>query len=157
MSDYEFLTTWRIAAPLDRVWDAIHDVDAWPEWWKGVVSVVELQAGDDDGIGSIRRMTWKSALPYKLEFDSQVIRIEHQRLIEARAFGELDGVGIWCFTAESDTKTRLDYDWRVKTTKSWMNLLAPVARPFYRWNHDVIMRWGEEGLKRRLGGSAAES
>ena len=46
--------------------------------------------------------------------------------------------------------TRVRYDWRVKTTKPWMNLLAPVARPFFKWNHDVIMGWGEEGLRKRL-------
>lgn len=151
MSDYEFITVWSLNAPIDRVWDAIHDVGAWPDWWKGVVSVVELEAGDDDGIGSIRRMTWKSALPYKLEFDSEVVRIEPQKLIEARAFGELDGHGLWQFEEIGSDKTRVQYDWRVKTTKRWMNVLAPVAWPFFRWNHDTIMRWGEDGLKKRLG------
>ncbi len=43
------------------------------------------------------------------------------------------------------------YEWNVKTTKAWMNLLAPIAGPVFRWNHDTIMRWGEEGLKMRLG------
>jgi hypothetical protein len=32
-----------------------------------------------------------------------------------------------------------------------MNLLAPVARPFFAWNHDVVMRWGGEGLSRLVG------
>jgi hypothetical protein len=43
------------------------------------------------------------------------------------------------------------YDWRVRSTKPWMNLLAPVARPVFEHNHDVVMRWGGEGLARRLG------
>ncbi len=150
MSDYEFLTTWRIDAPLDRVWTAIEDADTWPEWWKGVLSVVKLEAGDENGVGSIRRTTWKSLLPYTLEFDSEVIRVERERYIEARAFGELDGVGIWHFMPDGDSQTRVDYDWRVKTTKPWMNTLAPVARPFFRWNHNVIMKWGEKGLNQRL-------
>ncbi len=150
MSDYEFLTTWRIDAPLDRVWTAIEDADTWPQWWKGVLSVVKLEAGDENGVGSIRRTTWKSLLPYTLEFDSEVIRVERERYIEARAFGELDGVGIWHFMPDGDSQTRVDYDWRVKTTKPWMNTLAPIARPFFRWNHNVIMKWGEKGLNRRL-------
>lgn len=152
MSDYEFLTTWRIDAPLNRVWQTIENADAWPEWWKGVVSVIELQGGDDNGVGSIRRTKWKSILPYTLEFDSEVVRVEHERYIEARAFGELDGVGIWHFMADGDSRTRVDYDWRVKTTKSWMNTLAPIAKPIFRWNHNAIMNWGERGLKRRLQG-----
>lgn len=155
MSEYEFLTTWRIDAPLSRVWDAVEDADAWPEWWKGVLRVVKLKDGDVNGVGSIRRTTWKSALPYTLEFDSEVVRVEHKRCIEARAFGELDGIGVWTFTAESDSRTRVEYDWQVKTTKAWMNILAPVAKPFFRWNHDAIMKWGEQGLKRRLSESSS--
>ena len=28
-----------------------------------------------------------------------------------------------------------------------MNAISPVARPFFRWNHDIIMNCGERGLK----------
>ena len=152
MSSYEFVSVWNIDAPLDFVWDAIKDSAAWPEWWRGVIRVVELKKGDADGLGAIHRSTWKSALPYTLEFDSEVIRIEEEKLIEARAFGELTGRGLWQFSP-SDTGVRVQYDWRVETTKRWMNALAPVARPLFNWNHNVIMRWGEEGLKQRVSGS----
>ena len=43
------------------------------------------------------------------------------------------------------------YDWNVATTKAWMNLLAPVARPVFKWNHDVVMGWGAEGISKKLG------
>jgi len=151
MSDYKFETIWKIDAPLEKVWDVVEDADAWPEWWPGVLRSVELKPGHENGVGSIRRTTWKSALPYKLEFDSEILRVERHRLIEARAFGELDGPGLWQFDVTDDDKIRVQYDWTVKTTKAWMNMLAPVARPFFRWNHNTIMRWGEDGLKRKLG------
>jgi hypothetical protein len=32
-----------------------------------------------------------------------------------------------------------------------MNYLAPIARPVFKWNHDVVMAWGREGLEKRLG------
>lgn len=150
MSNYEFVTIWNIDAPLVAVWDAIEDADTWPEWWKGVLRSIETRRGDADGVGSIRRTTWKSALPYKLEFDSEIVRVERHRLIEAQAFGELDGHGLWEFEKIADNKTRVQYDWAVKTTKAWMNIISPVARPFFRWNHNVIMAWGEEGLRKRL-------
>ena len=150
MSDYEFVTVWKFDAPIEKVWEHIKHSESWNEWWRGVIRVEELKKGDDDGLGSIRRSTWKSKLPYTLEFDSEIIRIEHLKLIEALAFGELDGSGLWKFFDEGDDKTRVQYDWKVKTTKPWMNLVAPLARPFFRWNHDVIMGWGEEGLKKRL-------
>lgn len=151
MADYEFVTKWQIGAPLDKVWSVIEDANAWPEWWKGVISVNELERGDQNGVGSIKRTIWKSALPYNLEFDTEVIRVEHQNLIEVRAFGALDGVGIWQFASAGADITNVRYYWTVKTTKPWMNILAPVARPFFRWNHDTVMSWGEDGLRRRLG------
>jgi uncharacterized protein YndB with AHSA1/START domain len=151
MEYYEFTTIWRFDAPLEKVWEIIKESEKWHEWWKGVLRVVEIKEGDADGLGSIRRSTWKSALPYKLEFDSEIVRIEPLKLIQARAFGELDGVGLWTFTAENEGITNVRYDWKVKTTKSWMNYLAPIAKPFFRWNHDTIMNWGGEGLAKRLG------
>lgn len=150
MSSYEFVTVWEFDAPVEPVWDFIEDADTWPRWWRGVLSNVEIKKGDDLGVGGIRRSVWKSALPYKLGFDTEIVRIEKYRLIEARAFGELNGTGLWQFEGIAPQRTRVTYDWRVSTAKAWMNAIAPIARPFFRWNHDVIMRWGEEGLRKRI-------
>jgi len=150
MSVYEFVSVWHIDAAIDEVWKLIYDADTWPEWWPGVLSNVELQKGDADGVGSIRRSVWKSRLPYKLEFDSELVRMEPEHLIEVRAFGHLEGRGLWQLEKIDDNSTRVQYDWTVRTTKAWMNFLAPIAKPFFRWNHDVIMRSGEQGLNARL-------
>lgn len=150
MSDYEFTTHWRFDAPLESVWNEIKATEDWSVWWKGVLSVEKLKDGDSDGVGAVYRTTWKSVLPYKLIFDSEVVRIKNLKLIEARAFGELEGRGLWQFEAESEHQTYVQYDWQVKTTKSWMNFIAPLARPFFRWNHNVIMDWGGEGLAKKL-------
>ena len=148
--DYQFVTVWRFDAPVERVWTPIKDSETWSDWWKGVLKVEKLKDGDARGIGAIHRSTWKSALPYKLIFDSETVRVEELKLIEVRAFGELEGAGIWTLTAENENTTRVEYDWRVKTTKRWMNFLAPVAKPFFRWNHDHVMNWGGEGLAKKL-------
>ncbi|HEX8194877.1 MAG TPA: SRPBCC family protein [Pyrinomonadaceae bacterium] len=150
MSDYEFVTIWRIEAPIEAVWEEIKNSQGWSEWWRGVLEVKEIKKGDENGIGNVFRSRWRSLLPYTLEFDSEVLRIENLKQIEARAFGELEGTGIWTLTAESEDVTRVRYDWRVKTTKAWMNWFAPIAKPFFRWNHDAIMRWGGEGLAKKL-------
>ena len=42
------------------------------------------------------------------------------------------------------------YEWNVRTARAWMNRLAPVARPVFAWNHDVVMRQGADGLARLL-------
>ena len=66
------------------------------------------------------------------------------------AVGELTGTGRWHLTHDAGL-TDVRYDWNVRTTRPWMNLLAPVARPIFKWNHDVVMDWGADGLARRLG------
>lgn len=150
MADYEFVTIWRVKAPIQPVWNEIYHSEAWPKWWKGVESVVEISKGDENGVGSVRRYTWKSKLPYRLTFNMQTIRVEPMSVIEGVAIGELEGSGVWQFSREGDF-TIVRYDWKVQTTKQWMNLLAPVARPLFKWNHDVVMGWGAEGLSKQLG------
>ena len=39
----------------------------------------------------------------------------------------------------------------MRTTRSWMNLLSPVARPIFAVNHDYVMRSGGHGLAKLLG------
>jgi len=155
--DYEFITVWRFDAPLENVWARIEDSETWSDWWKGVLKVEKLKDGDARGVGAIHRSTWRSALPYKLVFSSETVRVEELKLIEIRAFGELDGRGLWTLTAEDADTTRVQYDWTVRTTKSWMNFLAPVAKPFFRWNHNVIMNWGGTGLAKKLNCRLLES
>ncbi|MBL8183020.1 MAG: SRPBCC family protein [Blastocatellia bacterium] len=149
MSGYSFVTNWSFDDPIERVWAEIENADNWPFWWRGVRSVELIREGDSNGIGSIRRTTWRSALPYDITFDSEVLRVEKHKLIEIRAFGQLEGRGLWRFSFDK-AKTDVLYEWTVVTNKRWMNVLAPFARPFFRWNHDVIMNWGEEGLRERL-------
>jgi uncharacterized protein YndB with AHSA1/START domain len=147
---YRFLTTWLLAAPRERIFQEIWDSERWPSWWPGVESVVELEPGDEEGVGSLGRYVWKSRLPYRLTFDTRVTRVERPRYLEGEATGELAGTGRWRLF-EQDGVTAVVYEWDVRTTSRWMNLLAPVVRPVFGWNHDAVMRWGGEGLARRLG------
>lgn len=155
MKAYKFVTIWRVRAPLESVWNELYHSTAWPTWWKGVESVTEVRKGNGNGIGSIHRYTWKSRLPYRLAFDMETIRIEPPFVLEGIARGELQGHGLWQLSAENSVTT-VRYDWRVETTKRWMNLLSPVARPLFEWNHNVVMSWGAKGLADRLGTNVVE-
>jgi hypothetical protein len=150
MAAYTFVTRWRVEAPVERVWDAIYHSQHWPAWWPGVERVVEVTKGDEDGVGSVRRYTWKSRLPYRLSFEMRTTRVERPWALEGVAQGELQGTGRWRFSCDGDA-TVVRYDWNVRATKPWMRLLSPIARPVFAWNHDVVMGWGAEGLARRLG------
>jgi hypothetical protein len=150
MTPYRFLTVWRLRAPLQAVYDHLAAPSEWPAWWRGVERVELLEEGDAEGRGSLRRFTWKSALPYRLAFEMRTTEVAAPRLLEGRAQGELEGFGRWELT-ESEGWTLVRYTWEVVTTKAWMNRLAPLLKPAFRWNHDVVMAWGFEGLRRRLG------
>ncbi len=147
---YHLVTQWKLSAPVSAVWAELTHPEGWPQWWKGVVSVALLEAGDANGVGAYRRMTWRSALPYQLTFNMRTVRVEPRSLIEAVAEGELTGTGRWELTRlGGDTDVR--YDWSVAVTKPWMRTLGPLAKPLFEWNHHVVMEWGRRGLERRVG------
>jgi hypothetical protein len=108
-----------------------------------------IEPGGPDGVGAYRRFTWRTAPPYRVSFNMRTLRVEKPALIEGRADGELAGTGRWTLTP-AGAGTQVHYDWIVDVTKPWMRLLAPLARPVFARNHDVVMGWGRQGLARRL-------
>lgn len=147
MAGYSFVTRWHLDAPIERVWDELSKTERWPAWWRGVEEARQLEPGAPDRVGSLWRFTWKSSLPYRLNFDMRLTRVEPPVVMDGTAVGELAGEGRWrLFRSEGGTLVR--YDWNVRTTRWWMNLLTPIARPVFAWNHDVVMRQGGEGLAR---------
>ncbi|MEA2574365.1 MAG: hypothetical protein QOH93_1663 [Chloroflexia bacterium] len=147
---YKFLTVWKLDAPIDRVWEAIHDTDEWPRWWKYVQAVGGKVEGIEDGVGSVRSYTWSSALPYKLTFHMRTTRAEKPYVLEGEAQGELTGTGRWDLST-ADGVTTVRYLWEVDMAKPFLNAIAPVARPLFVWNHNKVMQAGGEGLARLLG------
>jgi len=150
LAEYSFLTTWLINAERERAWDVLEDVVRWPDWWRGVVRVDELDPGGEDRVGSRHAIEWRSRLPYPVRFEFVTDHVERPALMQGRAEGELSGTGRWRLF-EQDGVTAVLFEWVVRTRRPWMNALAPVARPVFAANHDTVMRWGGEGLARRLG------
>jgi hypothetical protein len=149
VAEYRFLTTWLLEAEREPIWDAIYDSERWPEWWKGVLEAEELEEGDETGVGRYGRYIWKSKLPYKLEFFVRTTKVKKPHLLEGDAKGELAGVGRWRLF-EQDGATAVLYEWNVHTTRAWMNLLTPIARPIFAVNHDYVMRNGGVGIAELL-------
>ena len=149
MAEYHFVSIWQIQAPMKRVWEEIYHAERWPSWWKYVVGVDELEPGAADGVGKRLHLLFRTRLPYTLGFDVRVTRVQPPSELVAEATGELEGTGRWTLTS-ADGGTRVRYNWDIRTTRRWMNLLAPVARPVFSWNHDELMREGAQSLARRL-------
>ena len=157
MGTYAFVTTWRVEAPIDRVYDAIEDTLSWPSWWDAVLAVEHLSPGHVAEVGAVQRMTFRGRLPYLLRFDMTTDVVDRPTQLSGNAVGELEGTGIWTFQSEG-AATLVRYDWRIRTNRWWMNALAPLpfARQIFVMNHDFVMRRGLVGLRRHLGVAGSE-
>lgn len=150
MGMYRFLTTWRLAAPVDEVWEALHDAATYPRWWPGFEDVEVLRAGAPDGVGRRVRITMRGWLPYRLRFEVVGREAQKPDRVVLDATGSLQGSGRWELHHDGGVTT-MTYSWEVATTKAWMNVVAPFARPAFIANHHVAMRRGAEGLAHHLG------
>ncbi len=51
---------------------------------------------------------------------------------------------------ESERVTELIFVWNVSLANAWMKRLAGIAHPLFVWNHERVMKSGEQGLIRQL-------
>ena len=149
-TDFVLVSHWRIAAPRERVWNALKHPTEWPRWWPYVKAVDELDAGDADGLGARYRFHWTSRLPYAIRLLTTVVESRKPERIVARAEGDLSGTGTWMLR-ERDNVTMVEYAWSVDLDRAWMRALLPILRPAFAWNHNAVMAAGEIGLRRHLG------
>ncbi len=149
MALYHFVSDIHLNAPRESVWEFIADPSSWPEWWRWLKAVDVLEKGNVDTLGLRARFTFGTALPYSLSFETEMVRAVRPVLLEGQATGELAGTGRWELS-EDAVGTKVRYTWIVETTKRWMNAMAPIARPAFSWNHDVLMRDFATGLARAL-------
>jgi hypothetical protein len=145
LSHYRFRSVWTVDASPDEAAAVLRDLNRYPQWWP---EIKESHRLDDDRF----LLRVKSLLPYYLEFVSERSRDEPAAgVLEARLIGDLDGFSRWTVSAD-DNGARLVFEEEVVTSKRWLNLLAPVARPAFKFNHALMMRRGEAGLRAFLAG-----
>lgn len=155
MRQYSFVTHWRFRAPIEDVWEAIRDYEKWPAWWPSIAEARRVRPGEPSGLGEVAYFRFRTRLPYRLGFTMTTTRVEPPHELDGRAAGELSGSGRWRLRQEGD-QTLVTYYWDVSTAKRWMNLLAPILKPAFAWNHDQVMTAGERGLTRLLAQRAAK-
>jgi hypothetical protein len=149
VAGYEFLSTWCLDdVSLPETFAMLRNSVEYPRWWKGVRSAEVRRRGDPSGVGDVIEFRWRSFLPYTLRFQIELTRVEPPYLMEAVASGDLSGRGAW--RLYEGRGVAVVYEWRVATTRRWMNAFEPIARPAFVWNHDVAMRRGARGLAETL-------
>jgi len=149
MADYHYISTWQLQAPIEPVWAAISQLEQLPAWYPAVQEVQTLTPGDPDAVGSRVRYLIKGRLPMRLAFEATIARVDPPRELELQAEGDLAGTGRWLLDHQGGVTT-VRYLWDVQTTKPWMNLVAPIARPLFTWNSKGVMLQAGKGLARHL-------
>jgi len=145
---YRFRSTWHLDAHPDRVYAALRDVDAYPQWWPQVRAVRQL----DDSSGEL---TCRSLLPYDLTF---VIRREIEdpvdRVLRAEMDGDLAGSSQWTVQPDGSGAVAV-FDEDVVVRRALIKAAGRVARPALSFNHGLMMRSGEKGLRSHLASASA--
>jgi carbon monoxide dehydrogenase subunit G len=150
MADYHYVSTWQLQAPIEQVWAALNDLEHLPVWYRGVQQARELTPGDAQGVGRRVRYVIKGRLPLRLAFEATTTRSVAPRDQQLQAEGELAGTGRWSLDQQGEVTTAR-YTWDVRTTRPWMNLLAPLVRPLFARNSRGVMLQAGEGLAHFLG------
>lgn len=147
LTEYHFSEQWFVDAPIGDVWPIIRKVAEYPRWWSEFLEATKRN--DIDGPGGIVAVRVKAALPYHMHFEIEAVREESPRIAEVRVRGDLNGSMKWTLTPEGGG-TRLFFEETVITGKKLLNVLAPLFKPLFAWNHEIMMRHGEQGLRRLL-------
>ena len=79
----------------------------------------------------------------------QTTPIQSAVLPYALAGRDVIGLGEWRL-AEHGGEVDLRYLWRVRVGKPWMQRFEFLLKPVFTWNHNWVMRRGEQGLRAEL-------
>ena len=148
MAAYHFVTRWQIRAPIERVYEALTTPERYAEWWPSIVAYRSLTPGLT-GVGARAERVVRGRLPYTLRYTTTTTKMDPPREVAYNSEGDLIGRGR--FTLEPrDGGTEVTFDWDVRTTGLAMNVLAPLLRLLFSWNHHWVMAQGGRGLGRWL-------
>lgn len=154
MVEYRFITRWRVSAPRQVVWDILNDSLRYPEWWPCYKRCHHLTPGVT-GVGSVGEYVVRGPLPYDVCYRVMVTHYDPPNEAAFSAAGGLVGAGRMVYEPDGDG-TLVTIYWTVRASGLWLNLLAPVLRWLFAWNHNTIMRKGEQGLIRWLRDQASQ-
>lgn len=147
---YRFLTEFELSSSPSAVEKTLRDVGNWNTWWSWARRIESLTS-EHGVVGARYRNRIATPLLYGFSYDTELVEVTDE-LIRLNVSGDLEGTGMFRFQETDSGGSFLSFDWSVETRKRWMNLLAPVARPIFIWNHHRLMSDFGGGLARASGG-----
>ena len=150
ISDYHFISRWRVEGTCEEVWAVIENVEDLRRWWPATyLDVRVLEEGDERGVGKLVQLHTRGYLPYSLRWQFRVTDARRPYGSTLEAVGDLRGRGIWSFRQDGP-HVDVTFDWKVHARKPIVRVLSLLLRPLLASNHQYAMRRGEESLKLEL-------
>lgn len=155
---YHFLSTYELTPDPEQIWAALTDVRTWPAWWRWLKRIDVVREPDGpDGVGGIYRNHVRAKTGYGFVYTTEIVEADPLRRIDIVSAGDIVGRGRFLMAPGAEGGTSLAFAWLVETPRWWMNLLAPIARPAFTWNHDYLMTDFGTGLAAACGGTVHRS
>jgi hypothetical protein len=140
---YRFRSEWELDAPRSRVFEVLRKGASYERWWPQVRRSARLSDGSYELVA-------RSFLPYELRMVlTESVIDEGAGVLEANLDGDLEGFSRWTLR-EHGGKTIALFEEEVVAHRRLLNALSPIVKPLLRYNHTVMMRAGERGLRRYL-------
>ena len=140
---YVFRSDWVVPASQPVVFETLAKLDEYPSWWREVRNTRPIDEQTCE-------LEIRSSLPYSLHMTAPHSRKDAtEGVLEARLSGDLVGHSRWTMTPGPAGGTALTFSEEVEVTRPLLRRLS-FARPAFRWNHTLMMRSGERGLRRHL-------
>lgn len=123
-----------LAAPLDKVWEIIADVDREPEFWYGTKSIKNTKK-----IGKI--IEREVVISFRNSICKEIVTIDPKKSVKIRIIdGPMKGTKNIMINDVGNNKTRIDVEWDIK--------LAGFLGMFTRMVKKHISEGTEEALER---------
>ena len=123
-----------LAAPLDKVWEIVADVDREPEFWYGTKSIKNTKK-----IGKI--IEREVVISFRNSICKEIVTIDPKKSVKIRIIdGPMKGTKNIMINDVGNNKTRIDVEWDIK--------LAGFLGMFTRMVKKHISEGTEEALER---------
>jgi uncharacterized protein YndB with AHSA1/START domain len=138
---FAFQSRWHLPVAPPQVYEVLRDVERYPQWWPQVRKARPI----DETSGEL---TCRSLLPYDLVFVmEQEVQDPDDLVLRARMTGDLNGTSQWTITADGDGGSYAVFDEDVSVGSGMLSAAGRLFRPALKFNHDLMMRAGEKGLR----------
>lgn len=147
---YRFDRALTLAASAPDVFAALTATHDWPQWWPWLEDVTTIDGDPSDPQRRTQRFIVRAPGGYRVRVRGRFVVFEPPRRLVAELTGDLEGSGTLLLRTAGADATEVHYLLDVRTTKLWMNLLAPLAARVFARNHEVVVDEAFAGLARKL-------